>query len=44
MSADRWLSARIRSMLTVAMLASDALHFYEELDRDRPFTILYDLQ
>ena len=25
------------------MLASDALHFYEEVERDRPFAILADL-
>ena len=26
-----------------AVLASDALHFYEEVERDRPFAILADL-
>jgi glyoxylase-like metal-dependent hydrolase (beta-lactamase superfamily II) len=26
-----------------AVLASDALHFYEELERDRPFSVLADL-
>ena len=25
------------------MLASDALHFYEEVERDRPFAIVADL-
>ena len=25
------------------MLASDALHFYEEVERDRPFAIIADL-
>ena len=27
----------------IAVLASDALHFYEEVERDRPFAILADL-
>jgi hypothetical protein len=26
-----------------AVLASDALHFYEEVERDRPFAVLADL-
>ena len=25
------------------MLASDAVHFYEELERDRPFGVIADL-
>jgi glyoxylase-like metal-dependent hydrolase (beta-lactamase superfamily II) len=28
---------------STAVLASDALHFYEEVERDRPFAILADL-
>lgn len=34
---------RVRTAEGEVVLASDALHFYEELDHDRPFAILSDL-
>jgi glyoxylase-like metal-dependent hydrolase (beta-lactamase superfamily II) len=33
----------VRGARSVVVLASDALHFYEELDGDRPFAVLSDL-
>jgi glyoxylase-like metal-dependent hydrolase (beta-lactamase superfamily II) len=33
----------VRGARSIVVLASDALHFYEELDGDRPFLVLSDL-
>jgi glyoxylase-like metal-dependent hydrolase (beta-lactamase superfamily II) len=37
------LVAAVSTGAGMAVLASDALHFYEEVERDRPFAILADL-
>jgi glyoxylase-like metal-dependent hydrolase (beta-lactamase superfamily II) len=34
----------VRAPESVVVLASDAMHFYEELDRDRPFALVSDVQ
>lgn len=38
------LIVAVRAARSIVVVASDALHFYEELDRDRPFALLCDLQ
>ncbi len=38
------LIVAVRGRRSIVVLASDALHFYEELDQDRPFAVLSDLQ
>jgi glyoxylase-like metal-dependent hydrolase (beta-lactamase superfamily II) len=34
----------VRASESIVVLASDAMHFYEEVDRDRPFALLSDVQ
>jgi glyoxylase-like metal-dependent hydrolase (beta-lactamase superfamily II) len=38
------LIVAVRAARSIVVVASDALHFYEELDRDRPFALLSDVQ